>query len=241
MEAHDEGLDVRAEEPPKQVSEKQVGKASVDTSKGEDDMTRFLALSKPGGNRDFLQVRRESFLQYFKRQLCSSAQIVDIPDPVGFARPISPPLDNISSTVILDQSAPGSIPNVDESKSDMSSLPAPPSSPVASPPRYRPTLYFDPHWLSIVRTFAPYLSLRQTPIPFPPPASFDSLIDESLAWIKSHVGDAGMKKVDEIQLFAKTAPASGEGRDDGMREFSIDAWSSLFLPPQFDLIALMQL
>jgi hypothetical protein len=67
MEAHGEGLDVRAEEPPKQVSEKQVGKASVDTSKGEDDITRFLALSKPGGNRDFLQVRRESFLQYFKR------------------------------------------------------------------------------------------------------------------------------------------------------------------------------
>lgn len=28
-----------------------------------------------------------------------------------------------------------------------------------------------------------------------------------------------MKQVDDVQVFVRTAPATGEGRDDGMREF----------------------
>lgn len=169
--------------------------------------TRFLALSKPGFGKDFLQVR--SLLVWFfevdadEREL----QIIDIPTPAGFARPAPPPNPAPAPAAPTPTNA--------DTPSD-----APVDTPAPSTPRYHPTLYFDPHWLSIVRTFAPYLSLKPSPIPFPPPSSFDSLLSTSLDWVRSNVGEKGMQKVDEVQVFGRTAPATGEGRDDGMRESS---------------------
>ncbi|KAK4698926.1 lariat debranching enzyme, partial [Phenoliferia sp. Uapishka_3] len=159
--------------------------------KSEERITRFLALSKPGPGKDFLQ-------------------IVDVPTPSGYeplvAVPTSVPTADAAPTDAQTSEA-----STDPSTStSTSSLPPPPPS----PPRHHPTLYFDPHWLSIVKTFAPYLSLRPQQIAFPPPASFDRLIGESLDWVKGNVGVEGLKKVEDVQVFGRTAPATGEGRDD---------------------------
>lgn len=137
--------------------------------------------------------------------------------PVEAPTAIPPTSDEPSAPIPLDDST------------NPSTLPDRPPPPPLAPQRYHPTLYFDPHWLSIVKTFAPYLSLRQQQIAFPPPASFDKLISESLDWIQKNVGEAGLKKVDDVQVFARTAPATGEGREDGPRElpFRLVAWTTL--------------
>ncbi|KAK4048773.1 lariat debranching enzyme [Microbotryomycetes sp. JL201] len=79
----------------------------------------------------------------------------------------------------------------------------------------RPRLYFDPHWLAIVRAFSPYLSLDVRPKPFPDVSRHEQLVADALDWVRAHVGSNGDGKVevDQIQQFAKTAPAPGEGYD----------------------------
>ncbi|ORY75321.1 Metallo-dependent phosphatase-like protein [Leucosporidium creatinivorum] len=130
-------------------------------------------------------------------------QIVDIPTPAGFER--SPP------------SAPSpSDPSLPTPADDPNAATAPS---IAEPPtKSTPTLFFDPHWLAIVKTFAPYLSLEYRQKEFPPVSSFDQLIGESLDWVKKNVGKKGdgLVEIGEVQKFVRTAPATGEGRDDGM-------------------------
>ena len=130
-------------------------------------------------------------------------QIVEIPTPAGFERP-SPPVAE----------APPPSEGAGET--------ATPDAPASPPIRSTPSLSFDPHWLAVVKTFAPYLSLEVRQKEFPPVASFDQRISESLDWVKENVGKNGdgMVEVGKVQKFVRTAPATGEGNDHGMRECS---------------------
>lgn len=129
---------------------------------------------------------------------------MDIPDPADFVRAAPTHVVPVAA-----ESTPSTSTEPPAAKEQE------PTTSDTAAPRYRPKLYFDPDWLAIVKTFAPYLSLRQASIPFPPPATFDTLIDESLVWVKENVGVQGMKPVDDVQIFARTAPASEEGNDNG--------------------------
>lgn len=94
-----------------------------------------------------------------------------------------------------------------------------------TPAPTKPTLYFDPHWLAIVRALHPSLPLTYQPMtPFPPLT--DKLLDDNLAWIKANVGKDGILPVEAVQQFVKTAPASGEGDDRAPRKY----WASPRLP-----------
>ncbi|GAA5840451.1 hypothetical protein JCM11251_006564 [Rhodosporidiobolus azoricus] len=128
--------------------------------------TRFLALSKPGRGRDFLQ-------------------IVDVPE------------------------APHSL-------SSLPTTSSPPSE-ASDSSSTSPTLYFDPHWLSILRSTAPYLSLSRDPIPFPPLATLAEQIEKDYDWVKVNVGTKGdgLVKVEEVQTFARTAPTEEEWEQQG--------------------------
>ncbi|KAJ7130242.1 lariat debranching enzyme, C-terminal domain-containing protein [Mycena epipterygia] len=113
------------------------------------ELTKFLALSKPGEGREFLEV-------------------IDVPTPAAH----QPPKGTRHHT---------------------------------------PTLFFDPHWLAIVRAFAPFMPLEAQPTPLPPAAELRALIADAFAWVQENVGE---KAVGDVQVFAQTAPptrsSSGE-------------------------------
>ncbi|GAA6016947.1 hypothetical protein JCM11491_006921 [Sporobolomyces phaffii] len=111
--------------------------------------TRFLALGKPGRNKDFLQ-------------------IVDV----------SPPPD-------LDLAASNG----------------------------RPELFFDPHWLAIVRATNPFLSLERAQTPFPPLADLSQQIDREYAWVVDHVG--ARTRVADVMKFERTALTEQDWRSHG--------------------------
>ncbi|KAJ7672531.1 lariat debranching enzyme [Mycena polygramma] len=69
-----------------------------------------------------------------------------------------------------------------------------------------PELFFDPHWLAIVRAFAPFMSSKAQAFPLPPAADIPARIADALAWVRANVGDDGVKAVAEVQAFAQTAP-----------------------------------
>ncbi|KAJ7291312.1 lariat debranching enzyme, C-terminal domain-containing protein [Mycena rebaudengoi] len=120
------------------------------------ESTKFLALSKPGEGRAFLDV-------------------IDVPTPEAYQLP-------------------------------------------AKEARHRtPTLFFDPHWLAIVRAYSPFLSLEEQQLPLPPTQTMDRLISESLAWVHDNIG-MDLKPVDDVQVFTHTAPptrnSGGEGDTD---------------------------
>ncbi|GAA5883619.1 hypothetical protein JCM3774_001849 [Rhodotorula dairenensis] len=131
--------------------------------------TKFLALSKPGKNKEFLQVLT-----------------IEGPDA----------------------------PAVEELTGD-----APPTADAESTsPSRRPKLFFDPHWLAIVRATAPFLSLEQRPKPFPPLAELTAEIDKAYEWVKANVGSNGdgLVEVDEVMKFLRTAPTQEEWERNGM-------------------------
>ncbi|KAJ6464157.1 hypothetical protein C8R47DRAFT_1180271 [Mycena vitilis] len=72
--------------------------------------------------------------------------------------------------------------------------------------RTHPELFFDPHWLAIVRAFAPFMSSKARAFPLPPAADVPARIADALAWVRANVGDDGMQAVAEVQAFAQTAP-----------------------------------
>ncbi|KAJ7178096.1 lariat debranching enzyme, C-terminal domain-containing protein [Mycena filopes] len=111
------------------------------------ETTKFLALSKPGENRQFLE-------------------IIDVPTPATHQPP-------------------------------------------ASTRQHSPSLFFDPHWLAIVRAYAPYLSLTPLPAPLPAPAVAARIVADALAWVRANVADdrAGkLKAVGDVQVFKRVAP-----------------------------------
>ncbi|BGP13568.1 lariat debranching enzyme [Rhodosporidiobolus nylandii] len=173
--AAEEGMEVEPEQEKKAVREEKHG-----------EVTRFLALSKPGRGRDFLQV-------------------VDIPP-------------------IPSSSAP--------------SNPAVPAPSADSPPP-PPQLYYDPHWLAILRSTAPYLSLSHQQTPFPPLAELEKQIERDYEWVLEHVGEGGdgMKRVEEVQHFVGTAPTQSEW--EGMGRPRMPSWYTN--PQTLSLTALLQI
>ncbi|KAJ7201067.1 lariat debranching enzyme, C-terminal domain-containing protein [Mycena pura] len=127
------------------------------------EATKFLALSKPGEGRQFLEV-------------------IDVPTPA--ARP--PPAD---ADADADTDRRG---------------------------HRTPALFFDPHWLAIVRAFAPHLPLHPQAPPLPPAAQAPALVADALAWVRAHVGDGGVQAVAGVQVFSHTArpTRSAGGQED---------------------------
>ncbi|KAF8211726.1 lariat debranching enzyme, C-terminal domain-containing protein [Mycena galopus ATCC 62051] len=73
-----------------------------------------------------------------------------------------------------------------------------------------PTLFFDPHWLAIVRAFAPFMPLEKQAIPLPTAKQATAKIAEAYAWVQNNIGENGMKAIDDVQVFARTAPPTRE-------------------------------
>ncbi|GAA5905107.1 RNA lariat debranching enzyme [Sporobolomyces salmoneus] len=90
-------------------------------------------------------------------------------------------------------------------------IPAPPSSSSSSTPSdstetsssSTPRLFFDPHWLAIIRATNPYLSLTHNQTPFPPLADLSAQIEKDYEWVLKEIGDK--KPVDEVMKFERTA------------------------------------
>lgn len=103
-----------------------------------------------------------------------------------------------------------------------SSDPAPPTptaSPInaaPTPSSSRPKLFFDPAWLAVVRSTAPYLSLTPRPTPFPPLAELAKTIETDEKWVKENVGKDGLVEVDEVMEFVRTAPTQDDWVKNGM-------------------------
>lgn len=66
-----------------------------------------------------------------------------------------------------------------------------------------PRLYFDPHWLAVVRATNPFLSLERHQNPFPPLEELARQIDKEYEWVVDKVGLE--KPIDEVQQFERTA------------------------------------
>ncbi|BGP53644.1 lariat debranching enzyme [Rhodotorula sphaerocarpa] len=146
--------------------------------------TKFLALSKPGRSRDFLQVvdiRRDG----------------DQGGPAGEAQPPAPAKPTAGAGVDS-----GSSENVVEAGA-------------SETPRSRPKLFYDPDWLAIVRATAPFLSLEQRSLPFPPLAELTDRIASDAAWVRAIVGRDGLVEVDEVMKFVRTAPSQEEWEQSG--------------------------
>ncbi|GAA5969118.1 hypothetical protein JCM8115_007120 [Rhodotorula mucilaginosa] len=142
--------------------------------------TKFLALSKPGKNKEFLQV-------------------LTIQDPKGSTGEEQP------TTQVTVPAA-----STDAAESE-------PSPPLPQS-RRRPKLFFDPHWLAIVRATAPFLSLEQRQKPFPPLAELTAQIEKDYEWVRENVGTEGdgLVEVDEVMKFLRTAPTQEEWERNGM-------------------------
>lgn len=82
-------------------------------------------------------------------------------------------------------------------------------------PRSRPKLFYDPDWLAIVRATAPFLSLEQRSLPFPPLAELTDRIASDAAWVRENVGRDGLVEVDEVMKFVRTAPSQEEWEQSG--------------------------
>ncbi|KAJ7507149.1 lariat debranching enzyme, C-terminal domain-containing protein [Mycena galericulata] len=106
--------------------------------------TKFLALSKPGEGRAFIEV-------------------IEVPTPEAH----QPPKDTRQRT---------------------------------------PKLFFDPHWLAVVRALDPFLPLQVQTTPLPPAEQIHQRIEEALTWVRENVGENGMKAVSDVQVFVQTAP-----------------------------------
>ncbi|GAA6000947.1 RNA lariat debranching enzyme [Rhodotorula paludigena] len=108
----------------------------------------------------------------------------------------------------IDSPAPAEVP-----------APAPTAADVDfSASRSRPKLFFDPHWLAIVRSTAPFLSLNQRPTPFPPLSELTQSIESDYKWVSENVGKGGdgLVEVEEVMQFRRTAPTQEEWEAQGM-------------------------
>lgn len=89
--------------------------------------------------------------------------------------------------------------------------PSPPSDPLD-----QPILTFDPEWLAVTRAFNPYMSTAQKQLQYPDEAEARAAVARELEWVEKHVlGDQGVKRIDECQLFSVTAPGPMPGAKPG--------------------------
>ncbi|GAA6049855.1 hypothetical protein JCM3770_004217 [Rhodotorula araucariae] len=178
--------------------EMKVVEAAPDMGKEEQQdfsaTTRFLALSKPGRGRDFLQVL----------DIPSTSTSPAAPATSCAPAPAEPPAVDVNAAASSDA------PPRAETTAAAADAPTP------APPR--PKLFFDPHWLAIVRATALYLSLTPRPTPFPPLAELTAKIEADYAWVKENVGanGDGMVEIGEVMRFARTAPTQEEWEQRGM-------------------------
>ena len=174
-------------------------------------------------------------------------QVLDIPCASTSTSPstapsTSAPFDTPSSTTVpVDaptgvpapvETAPGEPADASVADSDAPSTETPSAAAdaTAAPPPRRPKLFFDPHWLAIVRATAPSLSLTPRPIPFPPLSELAQRIEADYAWVLEHVGKNGdgLVEVDEVMRFARTAPTQEEWEAQGMVQMRASASLSRF-------------
>ena len=88
-----------------------------------------------------------------------------------------------------------------------------------------PTLSYDPEWLAITRAFNPFMSNNKPQLEYPDEPTARAAVQRELEWVRTHVfqdgggagdgrgdggGGVGVKKVEDIQVFVKTAPGPGE-------------------------------
>ncbi|GAA5875606.1 hypothetical protein JCM16303_000681 [Sporobolomyces ruberrimus] len=88
-----------------------------------------------------------------------------------------------------------------------------------------PSLFFDPHWLAIIRATNPYLSLTRSQTPFPPLTDLAQQIEKDYAWVLENVGEK--KKVDDVMKFERTALTEDDWKAQG--SIRIPSW---FTNPQ---------
>jgi lariat debranching enzyme len=78
----------------------------------------------------------------------------------------------------------------------------------------KPVLAYDPEWLAITRAFHPYLSTTRVQGTFPDEVRARAMVAQELEWVAGNVmssGDGGgVKRVEECQVFARTALGPGE-------------------------------
>ncbi|KAK4052972.1 lariat debranching enzyme [Microbotryomycetes sp. JL221] len=150
--------------------------------------TKFLALSKPGFGKDFVQ-------------------IVDIPRRQSDAS--SAPTTDVTTkaTTETTKTTTNQSDNVDETSTSTD------ASTVQTPAQRRqPVLFFDPHWLAIIRAYSPYLSLEVRPTkPFPPVSEHEQLVETNLNWVRKNIGNNGLIQIDTVQSFVTTAPTMQHG------------------------------
>lgn len=90
-----------------------------------------------------------------------------------------------------------------------------------------PKFAYDTEWLGICRAMNPYLSTSKRPINLPAPDALRREIDESIQWIKEHVGQDD-KDIGSVQMFLKTSPDSlpnFKGRNYPQRKFTVIDYS----------------
>ncbi|KPV75708.1 uncharacterized protein RHOBADRAFT_52742 [Rhodotorula graminis WP1] len=183
--------------------------------------TRFLALGKPGRGRDFLQVLDIPSTSTSSSST-SSTSTATVPASSNTSSSTAAPVDAspvTSAPVEPSPAAPAADADAATAEGSAPSTEArDASAALATPSPRRPKLYFDPHWLAIVRATAPCLSLNPRPIPFPPLSELAQRIEADYAWVLEHVGKNGdgLVEVDDVMRFARTAPTQEEWEAQGM-------------------------
>jgi len=109
----------------------------------------------------------------------------------------------------IDVDTSGFVPPASEAEADPSS-----SSQVSSSSS-TPRLTYDPHWLAITRAFHSFISLSRAQKPFPDEPTAREMVSRELDWVKQNVPCGGLVKVEDVQVFSRTAPGPGPDADPG--------------------------
>ncbi|THH29607.1 hypothetical protein EUX98_g4588 [Antrodiella citrinella] len=84
-----------------------------------------------------------------------------------------------------------------------------------------PVISYDPEWLAITRAFNRYMSTNRPQLAYPDEATAREAVQRELEWVKAHVftdatgASLEVKPVEDVQVFAKTAPGPGEAESTG--------------------------
>ncbi|KAF8521404.1 lariat debranching enzyme, C-terminal domain-containing protein [Hysterangium stoloniferum] len=73
-----------------------------------------------------------------------------------------------------------------------------------------PRFTFDPEWLAISRALHPYLSTTKVQAALPKPDEARAMIASELEWVRTNVGNGGLREINDVQKFWRTAPGPGQ-------------------------------
>ncbi|KAK7678998.1 hypothetical protein QCA50_017941 [Cerrena zonata] len=88
----------------------------------------------------------------------------------------------------------------------------------------QPILAYDPEWLAITRAFNTHMPTTRNQLSYPSEAQAREACQRELDWVKAHIfatpqsNGKGIKTIEDVQQFAKTAPAPGEPGADGRQQ-----------------------